>query len=101
MMAMFENYTFTLETLSPLRIGSGEKLDSKQYYLDDNHILRLDQRKWTKLLSRKHLVDKYTNAILKGTDLHTFVQNYYRFINWSEIKDAAVYQAQVYRLPYD
>lgn len=101
MMAMFENYTFTLETLSPLRIGSGEKLDSKQYYLDDNHILRLDQRKWTKLLSRKHLVDKYTNAILKGTDLHTFVQNYYRFINLSELKDAALYQAPVYRLPYD
>lgn len=101
MMAMFENYTFTLETLSPLRIGSGEKLDSKQYYLDDNHILRLDQRKWTKLLSRKRLVDKYTNAILKGTDLHTFVQDYRRFIGLSELKDAALYQAPVYRLPYD
>ena len=101
MMAMFENYTFTLETLSPLRIGSGEKLDSKQYYLDDNHILRLDQRKWTKLLSRKRLVDKYTNAILKGTDLHTFVQDYRRFISLSELKDAALYQAPVYRLPYD
>lgn len=101
MMAMFENYTFTLETLSPLRIGSGEKLDSKQYYLDDDHILRLDQRKWTKLLSRKRLVDKYTNAILKGTDLHTFVQDYRRFISLSELKDAALYQAPVYRLPYD
>lgn len=101
MMAMFENYTFTLETLSPLRIGSGEKLDSKQYYLDDNHILRLDQRKWTKLLSRKRLVDKYTNAILKGTDLHTFVQEYRRYISLSELKDAALYQAPVYRLPYD
>lgn len=101
MMAMFENYTFTLETLSPLRIGSGEKLDSKQYYLDDDHILRLDQRKWTKLLSRKRLVDKYTNAILKGTDLHTFVQEYRRYISLSELKDAALYQAPVYRLPYD
>lgn len=99
MMAMFETYTFTLETLSPLRIGSGEKLDSKQYYLDNDHILRLDQRKWTKLLSRKRLVDKYTNAIFKGTDLHTFVQEYRRFISLSELKDAALYQAPVYRLP--
>lgn len=99
MMAMFETYTFTLETLSPLRIGSGEKLDSKQYYLDNDHILRLDQRKWTKLLSKKRLVDKYTNAIFKGTDLHTFVQEYRRFISLSELQDAALYQAPVYRLP--
>lgn len=103
MMAMFENYTFTLETLSPLRIGSGEKLDSKQYYLDDDHILRLDQRKWTQLLHTKGLIDEFTDAILQGTTVYKFAQKKMNedCITLQELKEAALYWASVHRLPYD
>lgn len=103
MMAMFENYTFTLETLSPLRIGSGEKLDSKQYYLDDNHILRLDQRKWTQLLQTKGLIDEFTDAILQGTTVYKFAQKKMNenCIKLQDLKEAALYWASVHRLPYD
>lgn len=103
MMAMFENYTFTLETLSPLRIGSGEKLDSKQYYLDDNHILRLDQRKWTQLLHTKGLIDEFTDAILQGTTVYKFAQKKMNedCITLKELKEAALYWEPVHRLPYD
>lgn len=96
-MALFENYTFTLTTVSPLRVGSGEKLDGKQYYMtgDKKKILILDQRKLIDLLVRKGKLDDYTDQIQQGVTLERFFQQNSRVFSLKEIKQAALYSLPV------
>lgn len=97
MMALFENYTFTLTTVSPLRVGSGEKLDRKQYYMtgDGKTILILDQRKLIDLLVRKGKLDDYTDQIQQGVTLEQFFQQNSRVFSPGEIEQAALYSLPV------
>lgn len=96
-MALFENYTFTLTTVSPLRVGSGEKLDRKQYYMtgDGKTILMLDQRKLIDLLVRKGKLDDYTDQIQQGVTLEQFFQQNSRVFSPGEIEQAALYSLPV------
>lgn len=97
MMALFENYSFTLTTVSPLRVGSGEKLDRKQYYMtgDGKTILILDQRKLIDLLVRKGKLDDYTDQIQQGVTLEQFFQQNSRVFSPGEIEQAALYSLPV------
>lgn len=96
-MALFENYSFTLTTVSPLRVGSGEKLDRKQYYMtgDGKTILILDQRKLIDLLVRKGKLDDYTDQIQQGVTLEQFFQQNSRVFSPGEIEQAALYSLPV------
>lgn len=97
MMALFENYSFTLTTVSPLRVGSGEKLDRKQYYMtgDGKTILMLDQRKLIDLLVGKGKLDDYTDQIQQGVTLEQFFQQNSRVFSPGEIEQAALYSLPV------
>ena len=97
MMALFENYSFTLTTVSPLRVGSDEKLDGKQYYMtgDKKKILILDQRKLIDLLVRKGKLDDYTDQIQQGVTLEQFFQQNSRVFSPGEIEQAALYSLPV------
>lgn len=96
-MALFENYTFTLTTVSPLRVGSGEKLDGKQYYMtgDKKKILILDQRKLIDLLVKWGKLDDYTDQIQQGVTLEQFFQQNSRVFSPGEIEQAALYSLPV------
>lgn len=96
-MALFENYSFTLTTVSPLRVGSGEKLDRKQYYMtgDGKTILMLDQRKLIDLLVGKGKLDDYTDQIQQGVTLEQFFQQNSRVFSPGEIEQAALYSLPV------
>lgn len=98
MMALFENYTFTLETVSPLRIGNGEKIDRKQYYMTEagQTILMFDQRKLIKLLLKKGKLDEYSEAIQKGITLDQFFHQNSRYISVRELEEAVLYRLPVY-----
>lgn len=62
----YKTYKMKLTTLSPIFIGSGEELDKSQYIYDFNSqtVKIVDEKKFSKFLINKNLIDVYSNDLL-------------------------------------
>lgn len=65
-MSVIKNYKITVRTLSPIHIGSGEKIDKKEYWYDrkNKKIGILDMQKMYRGLAEKGLLNKYESYML-------------------------------------
>ena len=66
---------FTLECLSPIHVGSGEKLGGLDFVREGGHVVVLDQRKMAAVIEARHLEDAYVRLCESGRpDVQEFLR---------------------------
>jgi len=76
---MKKNYIVTLRTLSPLFIGSGEKLRKSEYLYNKNNrkATIINQSKLVEELQKKNLLDEFIKEVIeKKENLYRFLSRY-------------------------